>query len=81
MTEVCPVRVEGGEFPFPLSAFEDSDRDGKEDESRERPATGCESLGLWNSSGIGRRDSKAEWVACEGKEPVRLGFSGCLDVA
>lgn len=54
VTEVCPVRVEGGEFPFPLSAFEDSDRDGKEEESRERPTTGRESLALWNSSGIGR---------------------------
>lgn len=70
MTEVCPVRVDGGEFPFPLSAFEDSEHDSKEDESRERPATGCESLGLCNSSGIDRRGGKARWVACEGKKPV-----------
>lgn len=70
VTEVCPVRVEGGEFPFPLSAIEDSERDGKEDESRERPAIGCESMGLWNSSGMGRWGGKAERVAREGKEPV-----------
>lgn len=63
MTEVCPVRVDGGEFPFPLSAFEDSEHDSKEDESRERPATGCESLGLWNSFGIDRRGGKPRWVA------------------
>jgi hypothetical protein len=69
VTEVCPVRVEGGEFPFPFSAFEVSDRDGKEEESREQHSTGRDSLALWDSSGIGRRDGKAKWGACEGKEP------------
>src|SRR5437588_916315 len=74
-TEVYPVNVEGGEVAFPLGAFEDSDRDGKEDESCERPAIVCESGDLWNSFGMGKREGKAEWVAREGRERVRLSFS------
>lgn len=38
MTEVHPVSVEGGDVAFPLSAFEDSDREGKEEEGCELPA-------------------------------------------
>jgi hypothetical protein len=41
VTEVHPVSVDGGEAAFPFSALEDSDRDGKEDESGEQPVVVC----------------------------------------